>query len=155
MLNLRFALPVVLAIPIASSVASCAAEAPVVPATLHFEFHSAFLMNLHHFLVDAARHPGRIDAVKWSVPPTADEMAAMHEAVAFYATTFGKRDLLFDDQLRDIKHALARARRAPAGGRTRPAARIGCRAGSRRAGLRALPVGEPGSRQSRLDRPRA
>ncbi len=109
MLNLRFALPVVLAIPIASSVASCAAEAPVVPATLHFEFHSAFLMNLHHFLVDAARHPGRIDAVKWSVPPTADEMAAMHEAVAFYATTFGKRDLLFDDQLRDIKHALARA----------------------------------------------
>ena len=76
---------------------------------MRFEFHSAFLMNLHHFLVDAARHPGRVDAVKWDVPPTADEMAAMHEAVAFYAATFGKRSLLFDDGLRDIKHALARA----------------------------------------------
>lgn len=76
---------------------------------MQFEFHSAFLMSLHHFLVDAARHPGRIDAEKWSVPPTADEMLAMHEAVMFYATSFGKRDLLFDNQLREIKHALARA----------------------------------------------
>lgn len=66
-------------------------------------------MNLHHFLVDAARHPGRIDTVSWSVPPTAAELAAMHESVAFYSTTFGQRDLLFDDELRDIKHALARA----------------------------------------------
>jgi hypothetical protein len=76
---------------------------------MQFRFHSAFLMNLHHFLVDAARHPGRIDAVKWSAPPTADEMLAMHEAVAFYATTFGHRDLLFDEQLRGIKRALVRA----------------------------------------------
>ena len=74
-----------------------------------FEFHSAFLMNLHHFLVDAARHPGRIDKVQWTQPPTADEMAAMRAAVAFYAATFGQRDLLFDDELRDVKHALARA----------------------------------------------
>ncbi len=78
-------------------------------ATMRFEFRSAFLMNLHHFLIDAARHRGRIDAAKWDMPPTADEMAALHDAVAFYATTFGKRDLLFDDELRDIKHALARA----------------------------------------------
>ena len=110
MLNLRFALPMALAIPLVAGLASCAVDAPAPPsAPIRFEFHSAFLMNLHHFLVDAARHPGRIDAVKWSVPPTADEMAAMHEAVAFYATTFGQRDLLFDDELRDIKHALARA----------------------------------------------
>ena len=109
MLKLRFALPVALTVSLAAGFASFAAEAPGTPATLRFEFHSAFLMNLHHFLVDAARHPGRIDAVKWSVPPTTEEMAAMHEAVAFYATTFGQRDLLFDDQLRDIKHALALA----------------------------------------------
>src|ERR1700761_9705456 len=90
--------------------AAFAADGATAPAaTMRFEFHSAFLMNLHHFLVDAARHPGRVDAVKWDVPPTADEMAAMHEAVAFYAATFGKRSLLFDDGLRAIKHALARA----------------------------------------------
>jgi len=76
---------------------------------MRFEFHSAFLMNLHHFLVDAARHPGRIDKAPWTTPPTAAEMAALHEAVATYAQTVGQRDLLFDDQLRDIKHALARA----------------------------------------------
>ena len=90
--------------------AGCAVEVPVpAPATMRFEFHSAFLMNLHHFLVDAARHPGRVDEVTWSARPTDAEMAAMHEAVAYYATTFGRRNLLFDDRLRDIKHALARA----------------------------------------------
>lgn len=84
---------------------------PPAPAFVptQFEFHSAFLVNLHHFLVDAARHPGRIDKVQWTQPPTADEMVAMRAAVAFYTTTFGQRDLLFDDELRDIKHALARA----------------------------------------------
>ena len=103
---LRSVLATVIAAPL---LAGCAVEAPApAPATMRFEFHSAFLMNLHHFLVDAARHPGRIDALKWDVPPTPDEMAALHQAVAFYATTFGKRSLLFDDQLRDIKHALAR-----------------------------------------------
>jgi hypothetical protein len=103
---LRFALTLALA----AGVAGCAHEPPA-PASspMRFEFHSAFLMNLHHFLVDAARHPGRIDTVQWTVPPTAAELAAMHEAVAFYATSIGQRDLLFDDQLRDIKHALARA----------------------------------------------
>lgn len=74
-----------------------------------FEFHSAFLMNLHHFLFDAARHPGRIDKVQWTQPPTADEMARMRAAVQFYAMAYGQRDLLFDDELRDIKHALAHA----------------------------------------------
>ncbi len=99
-----------LALPLISGIAGCAVDAPVQRSVpMQFQFHSAFLMNLHHFLIDAARHPGRIDAVAWSEPPTADEMLAMHEAVAFYATSFGKRDLLFDDQLRDIKHALANA----------------------------------------------
>ncbi|MCK9686000.1 hypothetical protein [Scleromatobacter humisilvae] len=103
----RSVLALAIALPL---FAGCAAEAPVpAPTTTRFEFHSAFLMNLHHFLVDAARHPGRIDNVKWSAPPTGVEMAAMHEAVAYYASAFGQRNLLFDDQLRDIKHALARA----------------------------------------------
>lgn len=106
----RFALAMALAVPLSTGLAGCAIEAPAPPSTaMRFEFHSAFLMNLHHFLVDAARHPGRIDAVKWDRSPTPDEMAALHAAAAFYASTFGKRDLLFDDELRDIKHALARA----------------------------------------------
>jgi len=108
--TLRIAFPLSLAMACLCGLAGCAAQPPapaVVP--LRFEFHSAFLMNLHHFLVDAAHHPGRIDSVQWSVPPTDSELATMHEAVAFYAGTFGKRDLLFDDELRDIKHALARA----------------------------------------------
>ena len=106
-LRVLLAVLVVLAVGVLDACTAPPAVAP--PATMRFEFHSAFLMNLHHFLVDAARHPGRIDTVKWDVPPTAGEMAAMRDAVAFYATTFGKRDLLFDDELRDIKHALARA----------------------------------------------
>ncbi len=96
--------------PLFTGLAGCAGPPNAPPSTpLRFEFHSAFLMNLHHFLVDAARHPGRIDAVRWSVPPTPAEMDAMHEAVAFYAASFAQRDLLFDDPLRDIKHALGRA----------------------------------------------
>jgi hypothetical protein len=108
--KLRFALPLALAVPSLCGLAGCAAQPPV-PASvsMRFEFHSAFLMNLHHVLVDAARHPGRIDSVKWSEPPTDAELATMREAVAFYASTFGQRDLLFDDGLRDIRHALARA----------------------------------------------
>jgi hypothetical protein len=95
---------------LAPLLAGCADHDVAPPAaTMRFEFHSAFLMNLHHFLADAARHPGRLDAVKWDVAPTAEESAALHDAVAFYTTRFGKRSLLFDDDLRDIKHALARA----------------------------------------------
>jgi len=108
----RSALASTLAASLFAGATACAAGvAATTPpaATLRFELHSAFLMNLHHFLVDAARHPGRIDTVPWSVPPTAAELATMHEAVSFYASSFGQRDLLFDDELRDIKHALARA----------------------------------------------
>lgn len=94
---------------LAAGLLGACADRPAAAAPMRFEFHSAFLMNLHHFLVDAARHPRRIDTTAWSAPPTADERAAMHEAVAFYTSTFGQRDLLFDDGLRDIRHALARA----------------------------------------------
>jgi len=105
----RFALALACAATLFAGAAGCVDQAVAPPpATMRFEFHSAFLMNLHHFLVDAARHPGRIDAVRWDVPPTAGELAALHDAVAFYASTIGKRDLLFDDELRDVKHALAR-----------------------------------------------
>jgi hypothetical protein len=101
---------------IGAVLAGCAAstspapETPAPPsAPVHFEFHSAFLMNLHHFLVDAARHRGRLDGMRWTVAPSQEDMNALHDAVAFYAGTYGKKDLLFDDGMRDIRHALARA----------------------------------------------
>ncbi len=77
-----------------------------VTAHLRFDFHSGFLMNLHHFLYDAARHPDRL-GVAWSARPSDDDMATMRAAVAFYARNYAARDLLFDDEMVDIKHALA------------------------------------------------
>ena len=76
---------------------------------LRFDFHSSFLLNLHHVLYDAARHPGKLDQLPWTQPPGDAEMAALRESVAFYAAHLASRDLLFDDGLRDVKHALAAA----------------------------------------------
>ena len=96
------------ALSVALLVAGCAAR-PEPSRVLQFEFHSSFLLNLHHVLYDAARHPGKLDKLPWVQPPSADEMAAMREAVAFYAANVAQRDLLFDDGLGAVKHALATA----------------------------------------------
>ena len=107
----RFATRVALAVTLFAGLAACGTSpAPAAAAaTLRFEFHSPFLMNLHHFLADASRHPGRLDAMPWTVPPTAAEMATLREAVAFYAATFGERHMLFDEPLTAIKHELSAA----------------------------------------------
>jgi hypothetical protein len=86
-----------------------AADAPPAPARPQFDFHSAFLVNLHHFLYDAAVHPRHLDDRAWSAPPTDAEMASLREAVAYYAARYAKRDLLFDDGMRGIDTALATA----------------------------------------------
>lgn len=73
-----------------------------------FDFHSAFWLNLHHFLHAQARD----DA------PRADQLpdsAANHErevwsaAVEGYRTRFGQRSLLFATPLVRLKHRLAAA----------------------------------------------
>jgi hypothetical protein len=100
---------------LAAVCAGCAGEADKVraaaalppPPHLRFEFHSAMLMNLHHFLYDAARHPERLEQAPWAVPPTAQELAALNDAVAFYAQHYAKQDLLFDADMTAIKHGLS------------------------------------------------
>ena len=76
------------------------------PPHLRFEFHGALLMNLHHFLHDAARHPDRLEHAEWAATPTAQDMAGLRAAVAFYAQRFGKKDLPVDAELTGIDHAL-------------------------------------------------
>ncbi len=97
-----------LAAGLLANLAGCASQATE-PTDTRFEFHSAFLMNLHHFLFDAARHPERLAATEWTKPPTPAEMATLREAVATYAATFGKRNLRSDDELAQVRLALARA----------------------------------------------
>ena len=77
------------------------------PPHLRFEYHDAVLMNLHHFLYDAARNPDHLANAAWAVPPSAQDMAALQDAVAFYAQHYAKQDPLFDPDLVAIKHALS------------------------------------------------
>ena len=78
--------------------------APVTP--VRFEFHSGLLMNLHHFLYDAARHPDRLEHAPWAVPPSPQDLDVLRNAVAFYAQHYAKRDV-FDGDMTAIKHALS------------------------------------------------
>lgn len=68
-----------------------------------FEFHNVFWINLHHYLYDQA------GAEKPDVAWAQGERASLEDALKYYRDTFGKRDLVMDDELRDIKDALARA----------------------------------------------
>ncbi len=93
-------------------------QPPPAITPVRFEFHEALLMNLHHFLYDAARHPERLEQAHWAAPPSPQELAALQAAVAFYAQHYAKRDLLFDADMVAIKHALSvrdDALAAPAG----------------------------------------
>lgn len=89
--------------PSAASAASAPAEAPHV----RFEFHSGFLMNLHHFLYDAARHPAQLEQAAWAAPPTADERHALDEAAAYYRAHYASHRVPFDHELRAIELALS------------------------------------------------
>jgi len=101
-----------LLVSLAMLMSLCGCESEPLPAsatTVRFDFHSSFLINLHHFLYDAARHPAGMDLTHWTAAPTPEELAVLRDAVAYYAAHYGTHDLLFDDELRDIKHSLAQA----------------------------------------------
>jgi len=87
-----------------AAASACAGASP--PASLQFDFHSSYLMNLHHRLYALARRdqpcPMRGDLAP--VDQRRDQMA-----VGYYHQHFAQRDPVFDDGLRDIKRALARA----------------------------------------------
>jgi hypothetical protein len=97
------------ALPLLSMPARAADEAPPPPAKSIFDFHSAFLVNLHHFLYDAAVRPKHLEDRAWAAKPGDAEMATLREAVAYYAAHYGQRDLLFDDGMRALDTALAGA----------------------------------------------
>lgn len=73
-----------------------------------FDFHSAFWMNLHHDLHALARPGG---ALSEAIPASAaaEERQRWAKAVDHYKTHYGKRSLLFDEELVRIKQALATA----------------------------------------------
>lgn len=96
-------LPFLFAAP--TSVAAPPATVPQHRVT--FEFHSAFLMNLHHFLYDMAVHKDKLESIPWPVMPTAPEVEKLRAAVAFYRGHYGELDLLFDPTMTSIKRALS------------------------------------------------
>lgn len=103
MLTRRALMRCAAALPLSIIVAGASAS----PTRVKLEFHSAFLMNLHHFLFNLGVHPEQLEKIGWTSAPSADEMAALRGAVAWYRDNYAKRDLLFDEQLTSIKAALS------------------------------------------------
>lgn len=105
---MRWLLSLILALALSASASAVAAA----PARVEFAFHSAFLLNLHHYLYNLATHPAAVTAL----PP--DEARALSGPLAFYRDHYAGRDLLFDDGLAAIKRdllAAGAARRDPDG----------------------------------------
>lgn len=107
MRRLAFVLTTVL--PLACGASTPADSSAPLPAPAHarvrFDYHSGFLMNLHHALHDLAVHPQRAEPLLTRASP--DEAAALQAALAFYRSQYGKRDLMFDDDMAAIKRALS------------------------------------------------
>jgi hypothetical protein len=72
-----------------------------------FEFHSAFLMNLHAFLLDASTRKREISSYTWVVSPTPAEAKKLTGAIAFYEANYARRNLLDDPSMTVIKKALS------------------------------------------------
>jgi hypothetical protein len=82
-----------------------AAQAPGHRVT--FDYHSAFLMNLHHFLYDMAVHPDKLARVDWAVAPDENGTRTLGRAIAFYHVYYGSLSLREDPALYHIKRALS------------------------------------------------
>lgn len=73
-----------------------------------FDFHSAFWMNLHHYLHAVAR-PASPLSVALPSNVAAAERQRWVEAVEHYRVQYGKRSLLFDEGMLRIKQELGTA----------------------------------------------
>ena len=90
-----------------ASLPTIAAPATELPThRVLFEFHSAFLMNLHAFLLDASTRKREISSYNWIVSPTPAEAQTLTRAIAFYQANYAQRNLLDDPVMVDIKRAL-------------------------------------------------
>ncbi len=104
----------VLALSLAASFAQASAASvqpsasqPAVARRVVFEYHSAFLMNLHHFLYDAAfLQKSKIDTMACASAPSAEQMQTLREGVAFYRASYAGLGLLDDPTMVGIKKAL-------------------------------------------------
>jgi hypothetical protein len=83
-------------------------NADVAGAQSLFDFHSGFWVNLHHYLHALVRTSEPL-VEDLPASATAAEREAWSEAVDFYRTRFGKRNLLFDAILVTIKQQLIEA----------------------------------------------
>ncbi|MCB0368060.1 MAG: hypothetical protein KDD45_01145 [Bdellovibrionales bacterium] len=72
-----------------------------------FQFHSAFWINLHHFLYNEAFRPQAHQEP--FVPMNQGEKNEIEEAIGFYKINFNGKDLLFDNDLKKINNELALA----------------------------------------------
>lgn len=84
--------------------------APITGTPAHrvvFQFHSAFLMNLHAFLLDASARQREISSYTWVVSPTPGESKTLRTAIAFYEANYAQRNLLDDPMMSRIKKALS------------------------------------------------
>lgn len=94
--------------PFGAAAADAPASAQQAPAQrAQFAYHSAFLMNLHHFLFNLAVHPAELEPLLRKTRATPREAAVLRMAVAFYRTNYAQRDLLFDETMAVIKRALS------------------------------------------------
>jgi hypothetical protein len=104
---MRKILLMLLTMSLAWPVAASAGHGAVPAHRVTFAFHSAFLMNLHHFLYDMAVHKDKLDSVTWEATPSEDEMHALRAAVDYYRVNYAKRDHLDDESMVAIKRALS------------------------------------------------
>ncbi len=103
--------------PFAAPASSAADSTIAQDATDRFAFHSAFWVNLHHFLYARARLAQGFDKGRESVAGAAqdepgmndvapDQRAAWDAALAWYGKTLAPRDLLFNASMVEINLAL-------------------------------------------------
>lgn len=117
--------------PPAADVARTASPSPEVARTEHFVFHSRILLNLHHFLYQAAAASARREGVAVAGRPLevteldaidalrGDERRVWSSAIAFYRREAIGRDLLFDDGMGALKRQIV-AIEDPSGGWATP-----------------------------------
>ncbi|HEY0062426.1 MAG TPA: hypothetical protein VGC21_09915 [Telluria sp.] len=95
----------------AVAVAATARDTPPSQATpkqrVTYAYHSAFLMNLHHFLYDMAVNKDKLAKVVWHSAPDEQDMAAVRDAITFYRTHYASLGLRDDPALVAIKRALS------------------------------------------------
>jgi hypothetical protein len=84
------------------------ASSSAVRAQSLFEFHSAFWINLHHYLHALARADTPLGE-ELPLQATDRERTEWQSAVDFYRSRYGKRRLVFDRMLVDIKQQLIAA----------------------------------------------